>query len=112
MTATRPAGCCDVYQQYFMVTAGAQLILATGGAAARGCDYHDLADYAVIQINDTHPIHGHPGADPSADASRGMEFDEAVEMVDQDLRLHQPHHPGRGPGEVALRLSGMPWSRS
>ena len=42
-----------VYQQYLMVSAGAQLILAE--CAARGCDYHDLADYAAIQINDTHP---------------------------------------------------------
>ena len=42
-----------VYQQYLMVSAGAQLILAE--CAARGCSYHDLADYAAIQINDTHP---------------------------------------------------------
>ena len=42
-----------VYQQYLMVSAGAQLILAE--CAARGCNYHDLADYAAIQINDTHP---------------------------------------------------------
>ena len=42
-----------MYQQYLMVSAGAQLILAE--CAARGCDYHDLADYAAIQINDTHP---------------------------------------------------------
>ena len=39
-----------VYQQYLMVSAGAQLILAE--CAARGCNYHDLADYAAIQIND------------------------------------------------------------
>ena len=42
-----------IYQQYLMVSAGAQLILAE--CAARGCNYHNLADYAAIQINDTHP---------------------------------------------------------
>ena len=35
-----------VYQQYLMVSAGAQLILAE--CAARGCNFHDLADYAAI----------------------------------------------------------------
>ena len=42
-----------VYQQYFMVSNGARLILDE--AVARGCNLHDLADYAVVQINDTHP---------------------------------------------------------
>ena len=42
-----------VYQQYFMVSAGAQLILAE--ARERGSNLHDLADYVAIQINDTHP---------------------------------------------------------
>ena len=40
-----------VYQQYLMVSAGAQLILAE--CAARGCDYHDLADYAAISTTPT-----------------------------------------------------------
>lgn len=42
-----------VYQQYFMVSCGAQLIVAE--ALERGCNLHDLADYVAIQINDTHP---------------------------------------------------------
>lgn len=42
-----------VYQQYFMVSCGAQLILKE--AKDRGSNLHDLADYAVVQINDTHP---------------------------------------------------------
>ena len=42
-----------IYQQYFMVSAGAQLILDE--CTARGCNLYDLPDYAVIQINDTHP---------------------------------------------------------
>lgn len=42
-----------VYQQYFMVSNAAQLILDE--AIAKGCKLDDLADYATIQINDTHP---------------------------------------------------------
>lgn len=42
-----------VYQQYFMVSCGAQLILAE--AKERGSNLHDLAEYAAVQINDTHP---------------------------------------------------------
>jgi starch phosphorylase len=42
-----------IYQQYFMVSNGAQLILEE--AIAKGSNLHDLADYAVVQINDTHP---------------------------------------------------------
>lgn len=42
-----------IYQQYFMVSSAAQLILEE--AMAKGCKLYDLYDYAVIQINDTHP---------------------------------------------------------
>ncbi|MGI6107533.1 MAG: glycogen/starch/alpha-glucan phosphorylase [Lachnospiraceae bacterium] len=42
-----------VYQQYFMVSNAAQLILEE--CRERGSNLHDLADYAAIQINDTHP---------------------------------------------------------
>ena len=42
-----------IYQQYFMVSSAAQLILDE--CVAKGCKLYDLADYAVIQINDTHP---------------------------------------------------------
>ena len=67
-----------VYQQYLMVSAGAQLILAE--CAARGCDYHDLADYAAIQINDTHPSMVIPELIRLL-GERGIEFEEAVEIV-------------------------------
>ena len=67
-----------VYQQYLMVSAGAQLILAE--CAARGCNYHDLADYAAIQINDTHPSMVIPELIRLLD-EKGIEFDEAVEIV-------------------------------
>ena len=42
-----------VYQQYFMVSNGAQLILQE--AQERGSTLHDLHEYVAIQINDTHP---------------------------------------------------------
>ena len=42
-----------VYQQYFMVSNGAQLILEE--AQERGSTLHDLHEYVAIQINDTHP---------------------------------------------------------
>ena len=42
-----------IFQQYFMVSNAAQFILDE--ATKKGCNLHDLADYAVIQINDTHP---------------------------------------------------------
>ena len=67
-----------VYQQYLMVSAGAQLILAE--CAARGFDYHDLADYAAIQINDTHPSMVIPELIRLL-GEKGIDFDEAVEIV-------------------------------
>ena len=42
-----------VYQEYFMVSNAAQWILEE--CIAKGSNLHDLADYAAIQINDTHP---------------------------------------------------------
>ena len=42
-----------VYQQYFMVSNAARLILQD--CQAKGCSLYDLPEYAAIQINDTHP---------------------------------------------------------
>ncbi len=42
-----------IYQQYFMVSNAAQYIIEE--AVAKGSNLYDLADYAVVQINDTHP---------------------------------------------------------
>jgi len=67
-----------LYQQYLMVSAGAQLILAE--SAARGCNYHDLAEYAAIQINDTHPSMVIPELIRLL-AEHGIGFEEAVEIV-------------------------------
>ena len=67
-----------IYQQYLMVSAGAQRILEE--CAARGCDYHNLADYAAIQINDTHPSMVIPELIRLL-GEHGIAFEEAVEIV-------------------------------
>ena len=67
-----------IYQQYLMVSAGAQLILAE--AAARGCTYRDLADYAAIQINDTHPSMVIPELIRLLE-EKGIAFEDAVKIV-------------------------------
>ena len=67
-----------IYQQYFMVSAGAQLILDE--CTAKGCNLHDLADYAVIQINDTHPTMVIPELIRLL-VERGLDTDEAIEVV-------------------------------
>lgn len=68
-----------VYQQYFMVSNAARLILDE--CAAKGCtDMHDLADYAVIQINDTHPTMVIPELIRLL-MERGMTIDEAISVV-------------------------------
>ena len=67
-----------IYQQYFMVSAGAQLILDE--CTAKGCNLHDLADYAVIQINDTHPTMVIPELIRLL-IERGLDMDEAIEVV-------------------------------
>lgn len=67
-----------IYQQYFMVSNGAQLILDE--AVAKGSNLHDLYDYAVIQINDTHPTMVIPELIRLL-TERGIEMDEAIEIV-------------------------------
>ena len=67
-----------VYQQYFMVSNGARLILDE--AVARGCKLHDLADYATIQINDTHPSMVIPELIRLL-MERGIRMDEAITVV-------------------------------
>ena len=67
-----------VCQQYFMVSNAAQLILDE--AVERGCNLHDLADYAVIQINDTHPSMVIPEMIRLL-MERGIGMDEAIAIV-------------------------------
>ena len=67
-----------IYQQYFMVSSGAQYILDE--CERKGSTLHDLPDYAVIQINDTHPSMVIPELIRLL-IGRGIAFDEAVEIV-------------------------------
>ena len=67
-----------IYQQYFMVSSGAQYILDE--CERKGSTLHDLPDYAVIQINDTHPSMVIPELIRLL-TGRGIAFDEAVEIV-------------------------------
>ena len=67
-----------IYQQYFMVSAGAQLILEE--CEARGCNLYDLPDYAAIQINDTHPTMVIPELIRLL-LIRGICIEEAMEIV-------------------------------
>ena len=67
-----------VYQQYFMVSNAARLILDE--AVAKGSNLHDLADYATIQINDTHPSMVIPELIRLLQ-ERGILMDEAIEIV-------------------------------
>ena len=67
-----------IYQQYFMVSSAAQLILDE--CVAKGCNLHDLSDYVVIQINDTHPTMVIPELIRLL-VERGLEMDDAIEAV-------------------------------
>ena len=67
-----------VYQQYFMVSNVARLIIAE--AEAKGSNLHDLADYAAVQINDTHPSMVIPELIRLLQ-EKGILMDEAIEIV-------------------------------
>ena len=67
-----------IYQQYFMVSAGAQLILQE--MDEKGYDVRTLSDHVVIQINDTHPSMVIPEMIRLLE-QRGVSFDEAAKIV-------------------------------
>ena len=67
-----------IYQQYFMVSNGARYILDE--CMAKGSNLHDLDEYAVIQINDTHPTLIIPELIRLL-VERGIELDESIKIV-------------------------------
>ena len=68
-----------IYQQYFMVCNGAQLILKE--MKDNGYDLHKLYDHAVIQINDTHPTMVIPELIRILTEEEGFEMEEAIDVV-------------------------------
>ena len=67
-----------IYQQYFLVSSAAQLIIDE--CISKGSNLKDLNEYAVIQINDTHPTMVIPELIRLL-CERGLEMDEAIEVV-------------------------------
>ena len=67
-----------IYLQYFMVSNGAKLIIDE--CKKKGSNLHDLYNYAVIQINDTHPTMVIPELIRLL-MEEGIDIDEAIEIV-------------------------------
>ncbi len=67
-----------IYQQYFMVSNAAQLIIDE--AVEKGSNLYDLADYAVVQINDTHPTMVIPELIRLL-VKKGIDMDKAIDIV-------------------------------
>ena len=68
-----------IYQQYFMVCNGAQLILKE--MKENGYDLHEMYEHAVIQINDTHPTMVIPELIRILTEEEGFEMEEAIDVV-------------------------------
>lgn len=68
-----------IYQQYFMVSSAAQLIIDE--AKAKGSNIHDLYEYAYVQINDTHPSMVIPELIRILTEDYNIDFSEATNIV-------------------------------
>jgi len=68
-----------IYQEYFMVCNGAQLIIKE--MKEKGQDLHKMNDYAAIQINDTHPTLVIPELIRILTEQEGFTMDEAISVV-------------------------------
>ena len=67
-----------IYQQYFMVSNAAKYILDE--CIEKGSNLYDLYDYAVIQINDTHPTMVIPELIRLL-VDKGIDINDAIEIV-------------------------------
>jgi len=68
-----------IYQEYFMVSNGAQLIIRE--LKEQNKDLHKMYDYVAIQINDTHPTMVIPELIRILTTQEGFTMDEAIEVV-------------------------------
>ena len=68
-----------IYQQYFMVSSGAQLILKE--MKEKKYDLRKMYDHAVIQINDTHPTMVIPELIRILVDDKAFTMDEAIDVV-------------------------------
>ena len=68
-----------IYQEYFMVSNAAQLIIAE--EKAKGHDLHKLDKHVAIQINDTHPTMVIPELIRILTKKEGFTMDEAISVV-------------------------------
>ena len=68
-----------IYQQYFMVSNAAQLILRE--LHEQQIDLHEMYKHAVIQINDTHPTMVIPELIRILTEEKAMDMDEAIDIV-------------------------------
>lgn len=68
-----------IYQEYFMVSNAAQLIIKE--LKEKGCDLYHMEDYAVIQINDTHPTMVIPELIRLLTWEEGFTMEDAVNVV-------------------------------
>lgn len=68
-----------IYQEYFMVCNGAQLILKE--VKEKGQDLHKLHEHVAIQINDTHPTLVIPELIRILTVQEGFTMDEAIDVV-------------------------------
>ncbi len=68
-----------IYQEYFMVSNAAQLIIAE--EKAKGHDLHKLDKHVAIQINDTHPTMVIPELIRILTKKEGFTMDEAIAVV-------------------------------
>ena len=77
--STKKGELLRIYQQYFMVSNAARLIIAE--ALEKGSNIHDLADYAFVQINDTHPSMVIPELIRIMTEEYEISFEESVKIV-------------------------------
>lgn len=103
-----------VYQEYFLSSCAAQLVLDE--AEARGSNLHDLAAYAVVQINDTHCSMVIPELIRLL-GEKGIGMDEAIGIVEKTcaytnhtiLAEALEHWPMESIGEVAPQIVPILW---